>query len=247
MSNITATFCDGSQYAYIDPPLFQHDNGVTLTVEGAELPAACTVYFSHTLLGGDTTAMLASEGEVSIPDALLDDGTGVYAWYYIVDAGGGGQTRYVVSIPVTPTADYEDGDPTPEQATLIEQAIIAINTAAEQAAQDAQTATDAADRAEDAADSAEDAADRAEDAATAAGASQEAAETSAANAAASENAAAQYAADAARDADRAEQAAADSGYMWFYIENGDLYMDKTSNVDVDFYLEDGDLYVTDEV
>lgn len=45
------------------------------------------------------------------------------------------------------------------------------------------------------------------------------------------------------DAQRAEQAAAQSGYMWFYIENGRLYMDKTPNTKVDFYMQDGKLYV----
>lgn len=49
---------------------------------------------------------------------------------------------------------------------------------------------------------------------------------------------------ASEDADRAEQAAAQSGYMFFYIENGDLMYQRTENVDqVDFYLDDGDLYL----
>ena len=49
---------------------------------------------------------------------------------------------------------------------------------------------------------------------------------------------------ASEDADRAEQAAAQSGYMFFYIENGDLMYQRTENVDqVDFCLDDGDLYL----
>ena len=69
------------------------------------------------------------------------------------------------------------------------------------------------------------------------------AETAEANAEASA-ANAKTDADSARaDADRAEQAAATSGYMWFYIENGKLYMDRTSNTKVNFYMQDGKLYV----
>ena len=56
--------------------------------------------------------------------------------------------------------------------------------------------------------------------------------------------AASQSADEAEDwADKAEQSAAQSGYMWFYIEEGRLYMDRTENTRVDFYLEDGKLYV----
>lgn len=52
--------------------------------------------------------------------------------------------------------------------------------------------------------------------------------------------------DAEDAADHAEQAAATSGYMRFYIdENGDLILQRTDNVDVEFYLYDGSLYVRD--
>ena len=44
-------------------------------------------------------------------------------------------------------------------------------------------------------------------------------------------------------ADRAERAVNQGGYMYFTIEDGDLIMEKTSNVDVDFSIEDGNLYM----
>jgi len=43
------------------------------------------------------------------------------------------------------------------------------------------------------------------------------------------------------------QSAAQSGYLWFYIENGGLYMDRTANASVTFYLQDGKLYVEEAV
>ena len=54
----------------------------------------------------------------------------------------------------------------------------------------------------------------------------------------------QYAEDAEIYCNRAEQAAGQSGYMYFYInEDGDLMLDRTENVDVDFMLIDGDLVI----
>ena len=44
-------------------------------------------------------------------------------------------------------------------------------------------------------------------------------------------------------AEMAEQQAAVGGYLFFQIIDGDLYMTKTPNVDVNFYLQDGDLYL----
>ena len=51
---------------------------------------------------------------------------------------------------------------------------------------------------------------------------------------------------ASESADRAEHAAIQSGYLFFFIEEGKLYMDRTENTRVDFYLEDGKLYVREE-
>jgi hypothetical protein len=48
---------------------------------------------------------------------------------------------------------------------------------------------------------------------------------------------------AERDADRAEMAVNNGAYLWFYIEAGKLYMDKTPTAPVDFYMQDGKLYI----
>lgn len=102
--------------------------------------------------------------------------------------------------------------------------------AVESASNSASTATTKAEEASTSADEAADSATQADSAATQAS-------QSATNAATS-------AAEAADSASRAEQSAAQSGYMFFYIdENGDLYYQRTKNVDVDFFLVDGDLYV----
>lgn len=69
------------------------------------------------------------------------------------------------------------------------------------------------------------------------------AEAAAESAAASDTASAESADEAEKWAEKAEQAAAQSGYMWFYIEAGKLYVDRTENTEVTFYLENGKLYV----
>ncbi len=71
---------------------------------------------------------------------------------------------------------------------------------------------------------------------------QQAAE-SAESASASANSASASASNAEKDADRAEMAVNNGAYLWFYIEAGNLYMDKTSTAPVDFYMQDGKLYI----
>ena len=46
---------------------------------------------------------------------------------------------------------------------------------------------------------------------------------------------------AAQSADRAEQAAAEAGWMFFEIEGGYLWMERTPNTNTDFFLQNGDL------
>lgn len=100
--------------------------------------------------------------------------------------------------------------------------------------------------AEDAADDAEQAETNASASETAAALSAQAAAGSASTATTQAGYASNSASAAAASAQAAEQAAATSGYMRFYIdENGDLILQRTDNVDVEFYLYDGSLYVRD--
>lgn len=50
---------------------------------------------------------------------------------------------------------------------------------------------------------------------------------------------------AEQSAERAEQAAANAGYLWFFIEDGKLYMERTPNTQVTFFMDQGKLYVTE--
>ena len=161
-----------------------------------------------------------------------------------------GETEYVIKIPVRERPEPSDIEPTPEQQDTITEAIAALNVAVTQTAQDVISADASATAAAQSATGAQTAALSAQGSATAASASATiatdaagTATTKASEAATSAEYAAQSATNANRDADRAEQAAATSGYLWFYIEEGKLYLDRTPNTQVDFYMQDGKLYV----
>lgn len=63
------------------------------------------------------------------------------------------------------------------------------------------------------------------------------------SASASAESAAQSAADAETSAERAEQAAGESGWMYFEIVGGYLWLERTPNTNLDFYLDNGDLWM----
>ena len=230
---INAVF--GSGICAVTTSAFRANYGMVLRFSGIDLPTAFEVDFSnYDVMGRDSITAIGQNNEVQIPDDLWDSGLNIYAYVYLHPTDDSGVTVYTVTIPVLGRPNRTDETPTPHEQTVIEQAISALNDAVEQTAADVETTTA----------NAQAAAQSEANAAT----SERAAAASASAALASQNAAesaAQSATDAATSADRAEQAAADSGYMWFYIEDGKLYMDKTPNVDVDFYLENGKLYVTD--
>jgi regulator of protease activity HflC (stomatin/prohibitin superfamily) len=218
------------------------DYGQVLKIEGIDLPSVYQVDFSNSLLRGTSKTVLGNADGVAIPDEYISTGRDVYAFLYIT-GDMWGRTIATVRIPNKTRPKRTDEIPTPTQQSIIDQTIAALNDAVESTAADAeQTASDAA-RAEAARTAAETAEDNAEASATAAAQSEANAAQSESTASAAVTSASASAASAATNADRAEQAAAQSGYLWFYIENGKLYMDRTQNTHVNFFMRDGKLYV----
>lgn len=247
MNISTATFkC--SKFARATP-LYQYDYGQVLVFKGITLPTAYEVHFSNEQFGESTT-QIGDENGVLIPYAYLTSGETVYAWVYLHTSEDDGETVYMVEIPVRKRASITDEQPTPEEQSAITQAIAALQSAVARtdssAEAAAQSATDAAESAQNAAQSAQDAADsaiQANTSATAAAASESNSAASEANAQASAEAAAASETNAAQSADRAEQAAGAAGWMFFDIVDGNLIMERTYNVPVDFYLQDGNLWM----
>ena len=247
-SKIIKGVVGGSRYT-VTAPIMKEDYGLYLQIEGCELPSTYEVDFSNDEHCGTSVTMIGDENGVLIPSQFISDGKDVFAFYYHVGADYG-RTTYKFRIPNKCRPDRTNEEPTPEEQSTIDQAIAALNTAVAQTAQDvidadvsAQSAAESAAESAGSATSAGTSASRASASATSAAQSAQQASASASTASAAATSASASASSAATSADRAEQAAAQSGYLWFYIENGKLYMDRTENTHVDFYMQDGKLYV----
>lgn len=221
----------------------EEDYGIVFQMPDLDLPTAYQVDFSNKLASGTALTVVGNSDGALIPQSLIDSGKDVYAFlYYVGDSFG--KTTHVWRINNNRRAGRGHPAPDPEQQSVIDATIAALNNAVEATAADAeQTASDAA-RAEAARDRAETAANSAEASATNAAQSEANAAQSENTASAAATSASASAASAYADAERAEQASANAGYMFFYIdEHGDLIYQRTPNTEVDFYLSNGDLYV----
>ena len=213
---ITATF-DGCQTTTWTSELYQWDYGQVLRFEGLDLPEAYEVHFSNNPTSGTSETRIGNADGVVIPNTFLTTGGTVYAWVYLHDAVTDGETEYMVTIPVRKRPQPSSEEPTPEQETVITEAIIALNNAVEQTGADVQAATAAAVAAEASAEAAAASETNASEFATAAASSEENAAQSAEAAANSASAAAESARIASEAAqsvaggtERAERAARDA-------------------------------------
>ena len=242
-SKIIRAVVGGGKYT-TTAPIMKEDHGLILKIEGVELPASYEVDFSNSRKGGESVTMIGDESGVLIPTQFISGGKDVFAFLYWVGADYG-KTVYTFCIPNRVRPDRTDEQPEPEQQSVIDQAIAALNTAVAQTAADVTSADASAQSAAQSAQSAGTSASQASASATASANSASQAGASASTASAAATSASASASSAATDANRAEQAAAQSGYMHFYInDEGDLIYRRTSNVNVDFYLDnDGDLHV----
>ena len=232
----------GPRGTYTEGMITEEDYGILFQMPDLDLPAAYQVDFSNKLTGGTALTVVGNSDGALIPTSLIDSGKDVYAFLYYTGVGFG-KTTHVFRINNNRRAKRGTPAPDPGQQSVIDATIAALNNAVESTAADAeQTASDAA-RAAAARTAAETAEGNAEASATAAAQSEANAAQSESTATAAATSAATSASNASRDADRAEQAAAQSGYLWFYIENGKLYMDRTQNTHVNFFMRDGKLYV----
>lgn len=252
-SKIIRGIASGRGYS-VTSPIIKEDYGLVLKIEGVELPSTYQVDFSNDEHHGTSVTMIGNSDGVLIPSQFISSGKDVFAFLYHVGEDYG-RTVYKFRIPNKLRPDRTDEEPTPEQASTIDQAIAALNEAVEQTAQDvidadasAQSAKDDADRAERARDDAQTYANNAQTSASQANASATASANfasasaqSASQAQANAEAASTFASNAHQDAERTEQAANNAGFMDVYIVNGRLIYTRTDAVDADFSLSNGRL------
>lgn len=144
----------------VTAPIIKEDYGLYLKIEGLQLPATYEVDFSNSEHNGTSVTMIGNADGVLIPRQFIDSGKDVFAFLYHV-GDNYGRTVFKFRIPNKLRPDRTDEQPTPEEQSVIDQAISALNSAVEQTAQDvidadesARSAAESADRAEQAANNA---------------------------------------------------------------------------------------------
>lgn len=233
--------------------IWQYDKGHVLQFEGFEglLPETFQVHFA-TSITGKAKPWIGQNEACALPDEYtLGSGT-VYAWVYVVDEETG-LTKCVIEIPVEGRGENTEEEPEPQERSIIDQAIAALNSGverAETARREAVEAKEAAARSESNAEGwavgqrdGEDVPDTDPAWHNNAKYYMEQAGEHERDAGQAKEAAEEAARQAGTDANRAEQAANTAGFMEVSIDgNGHLIYLRTDQVDADFRLdEDGHL------
>ena len=188
---VTASFQDGR--ITLTAPLWQYDYGQILRFTGVSLPETYEVHFSNTKDRGNAKTAIGNANGVFIPDEFLTTGGSVFAWVFLHTGEDDGETEYRARIPVNKRAMPSDEVPTPQERSVIIQAIAALNAAVESTSEGAASSSVSATSAEISAANAS--------------ASASGAETAAVNAAVSESEAKASASAAAQAATQAVNAA----------------------------------------
>lgn len=112
-------------------PIYQYDYGMEIHVNGIELPHNFEVHFCNR---GDseTKTVIGSNNVVLIPDEYLATGRAVNAYIYLHTGNDDGETVYRIEIPVRHRAEPSDGQVTPQERSVISDAIAALNNAVDE-------------------------------------------------------------------------------------------------------------------
>ena len=143
-SKIIRAVVGGGRYT-TTAPLMKEDYGIYLKIEGielpetyeidVELPETYEIDFSNDRNSGTSVTMIGNANGVLIPSQFIKTGRDIFAFYYHVGKDYG-RTTYTFCIPNHVRPDRTNEQPEPEQQSVIDQAISALNTAVAQTAQD---------------------------------------------------------------------------------------------------------------
>ena len=129
-SKIIKGVVGGGRYT-VTAPIIKEDYGLYLQIEGIELPKTYEVDFSNEEHSGSSVTMIGNADGVLIPSQFIKSGKDVFAFLYHV-GDNYGRTVFKFRIPNKLRPDRTDEEPTPEQASTIDQAINVINKAKEE-------------------------------------------------------------------------------------------------------------------
>ena len=155
---IAAAFPDKNfRYVKVTEKIWKYDYGITLRLYGLELPTAVEVQFSELEKSGsvETRIGVTKDGvtDVQIPDNLLrlekTQDYNIYAFVYVADETSG-CTEYKMRMTVKARPEPEVLDE--DEVHLFDEAIAAVNNAADRAETAAEEASDSASAAKVAAE-----------------------------------------------------------------------------------------------
>ena len=126
-SKIIKGVVGGGRYT-VTAPIIKEDYGLYLQIEGIELPETYEVDFSNDEHSGTSVTMIGNSDGVLIPSQFIRSGKDVFAFLYHVGEDYG-RTIFKFRIPNKLRPDRTDETPTPEEQSVIDQTIAALNEA----------------------------------------------------------------------------------------------------------------------
>ena len=136
----TAVFGENCNTATASPSLAQWDVGQILKIEGVDLPSAYQVEFS-TVYTRNAIPKIGNAAGVAIPNELLQRSAPITAYIVLHEGENDRETEYWITIHITPRTPPETITPDPEEQSVIDETIAALQdgvAAAEAAAESVQ-------------------------------------------------------------------------------------------------------------
>ena len=109
----------------------QYDYGQILRIEGIDLPDAYEVDFSNNQYRGDSKPQIGNSSGVKIPEEYIKTGQDIYAFIFLHAGTSDGETFYWIRIPNELRPARTNEPPTPEEQSVIDETIAALNAGVE--------------------------------------------------------------------------------------------------------------------
>ena len=128
----TAVIGSGCNTATATPSLAQWDQGQILKIEGVDLPAAYQVEFS-TEYTRNAIQKIGNANGVAVPNELLQRSAPITAYIVLHEGENDRETEYWITIHITPRTPPETITPDPEEQSVIDETIAALQDGVEAA------------------------------------------------------------------------------------------------------------------
>ena len=128
----TAVIGSGCNTATASPSLAQWDQGQVLKIEGVDLPSAYQVEFS-TEYTRNAIPKIGNANGVAVPNELLQRSAPITAYIVLHEGEDDRETEYWITIHITPRTPPETVTPDPEEQSVIDETIAALQDGVEAA------------------------------------------------------------------------------------------------------------------